>query len=150
VSTTPDEPAAQPQAVFRISPLVALVALVLAVCATPVAFAAPYLWLIYLVPIGIIAWIFRVRTVADPETVTVRRIVGGRRVPWNEVSSVHLGRARDPGRARISAVLSDGSELTLPAVHVRDLPRLAAVSGGRLPDPTGDDSNTDDGRQASS
>jgi len=33
-------------------------------------------------------------------------------------------------------VLSDGSELPLPAVHVRDLPRLAAVSGGRLPDPS--------------
>jgi hypothetical protein len=32
-------------------------------------------------------------------------------------------------------VLNDGSELALPAVHVRDLPRLSAVSGGRLPDP---------------
>jgi hypothetical protein len=155
VSTTPDGPAALPQAVFRISPLVVLVALVFAVCATPVAFAAPYLWLIYLVPIGIVVWTMRVRTVADPETVTVRRIVGGRRVPWNEVSSVHLGRSRDPGRARVSAVLSDGSELALPAVHVRDLPRLAAVSGGRLPDPTGHDNDNDidndneDGRQPS-
>jgi hypothetical protein len=148
VVSTSDEPAGPPQAVFRIPPLVMLVALVFAVCATPFAFAAPYLWLIYLVPIGIVGWTLRVRTVADPETVTVRRIVGGRRVPWNEVSSVHLGRARDPGRARVSAVLSDGSELALPAVHVRDLPRLAAVSGGRLPDPTGDD-NDDEDRQPS-
>jgi Bacterial PH domain len=129
----PEQP---PRAVFRISPLVVLVALTFAVCATPVAFAAPFLWLIYLVPLGIIVWTLRVRTVADPETVAVRRVVGGRRVPWSEVTSVHLGRARNPGTARVSAVLTDGSELALPAVHVRDLPRLAAVSGGRLPDPT--------------
>jgi Bacterial PH domain len=128
-------PDSAPRAVFRVSPLVVLVALTLAVCVTPVAWAAPYLWLIYLIPIGIIAWTLRVRTTADPETVAVRRIVGGRRVPWGEIAKVRLGRARNPASARVSAVLTDGSELALPAVHVRDLPRLAAVSGGRLPDP---------------
>ena len=132
-------PAPPPRAIFRISPLVVLVALTLAVCATPVAFAAPFLWLVYLVPLGIIVWTLRVRTVVDPETVAVRRLVGSRRVPWSEITSVHLGRARNPGTARVSAVLSDGSELALPAVHVRDLPRLAAVSGGHLPDPTATD-----------
>ncbi|MDN5747807.1 MAG: PH domain-containing protein [Pseudonocardia sp.] len=35
-------------------------------------------------------------------------------------------------------MLSDGAELPLPAVGVRDLPQLAAASGGRLPDPAGD------------
>jgi hypothetical protein len=138
VSTTPDEPspsAPATRAIFRVSPLVVLVALTFAVCATPVAFAAPYLWLIYLIPVGIIVWTLRVRTVADAETVVVRRMVGGRTVPWSEIAKVHLGRARNPASARVSAVLSDGSELALPAVHVRDLPRLAAVSGGRLPDP---------------
>lgn len=135
VSAPPEPP---PRAVFRISPLVVLAALTFAVCATPVAFAAPFLWLVYLIPIGIIVWTLRVRTVADPEAVTVRRVVGGRRVPWSEITSVHLGRARNPGAARVSAVLNDGSELALPAVHLRDLPRLAAVSGGRLPDPTAD------------
>ena len=133
VSAPPEPP---PRAVFRISPLVVLVALTFAVCATPVAFAEPFFWLIYLVPVGIIVWTLRVRTVADPETVAVRRLVGGRSVPWNEIASVHLGRARTPASARVSAVLTDGSELALPAVHLRDLPRLAAASGGRLPDPT--------------
>jgi hypothetical protein len=38
----------------------------------------------------------------------------------------------------VSAVLTDGAELPLPAVTVRDLPQLAAVSGGRLPDPAGE------------
>jgi len=32
-------------------------------------------------------------------------------------------------------VLRDGSEVTLPAVGFNDLRQLAAVSGGRLPDP---------------
>jgi hypothetical protein len=133
VSAPPEPP---PRAVFRTSPLVILAALTFAVCCTPVAFAAPFLWLVYLIPIGIIVWTLRVRTVADPDAVAVRRIVGGRQVPWTEIAKVHLGRARNPASARVSAVLTDGSEVTLPAVHVRDLPRLAAVSGGHLPDPT--------------
>ena len=125
--------ASTPGAVFRPSPLIVLVALAIAFCATPFAFGAPFLWLVYLVPLGIVAWVLRVRTVADPEAVTVRRLVGGRRVPWSEISSLRLG-----ARTRVSAVLTDGAELPLPAVHVRDLPQLAAASGGRLPDPAGE------------
>jgi hypothetical protein len=118
---------------FRSSPLTVLAALALAVCATPFASAAPLLWLVYLVPLGIIVWTLRVRTEVDPGAVTVRRVLGRRRVPWSEISSLRLG-----DRARVSAVLTDGSELPLPAVHVRDLPQLAAASGGRLPDPAGE------------
>jgi hypothetical protein len=133
VSATPDDATAAPEptphAVFRASPLTVLVALAIAVCATPVAFGAPFLWLVYLVPIGIILWTLRVRTIADPEALTVRRVVGGRRVPWSQISSLRLG------DRRVSAVLNDGGELPLPAVHVRDLPQLAAASGGRVPDP---------------
>jgi Bacterial PH domain len=123
---------AAPPAVFRVSPLVILVALTFAVCATPFAGGAPFLWLVYLVPVGIIVWTVRVRTTVDPETVAVRRVIGGQRVPWTQISSLRLR-----NRARVSAVLSDGGELPLPAVHVRDLPQLAAASGGRLPDPAG-------------
>jgi hypothetical protein len=83
--------------------------------------------------LGIIVWTLRVRTEVDPGAVTVRRVLGRRRVPWSEISSLRLG-----DRARVSAVLTDGSELPLPAVHVRDLPQLAAASGGRLPDPAGE------------
>jgi hypothetical protein len=136
VSTHADDPTAASRAVFRISPLVVLVALTLAVCVTPVAFAGPFLWLVYLLPLGVVVWTLRVRTVVDPEAVAVRRVVGGRRVSWDDITSVHLAKARNPASARISAVLEDGSEVALPAVHVRDLPRLAAVSGGRLPDPS--------------
>lgn len=122
------------RAVFRISPLTVLVALVLAVCLTPLAGAGPYLWLVYLVPIGVIFWTLRVRTTADAESVTVRRVVGGQRVVWGEITSLRVAKAKDPSRARVSAVLDGGAELPLPAVHVRDLPALAAASGGHLPD----------------
>ena len=127
----PDAPT--PRIAFRMSPLTVLAALALAVCATPFAFAAPLLWLVYLVPLGIIGWTLRVRTVVDADAVTVRRMLGRRRVPWSEISSLRLG-----DHSRVSAVLTDGAELPLPAVHVRDLPQLAAASGGRLPDPAGE------------
>ena len=120
-------------AVFRTPPLQILFALVLAVCATPVAFGAPFLWVLYLVPIGFVAWVLRVRTTVDADAVTVRGLIGSRRVPWSQISSLRLGR-----NGRVHAVLSDGAELPLPAVGVRDLPQLATASGGRLPDPAGD------------
>ncbi len=117
----------QSRAVFRIPPLAILGAVLLAVCATPVAFGGPFLWLVYLVPLGVVVWVLRVRTVADADALTVRRIVGSRRVPWSEVSSLRL---RDKGGVR--AVLSDGAELPLPSVRIRDLPQLAAASGGHI------------------
>jgi hypothetical protein len=120
------------RAVFRVPPLTVLFALFLALCATPVAFGAPFLWLVYLLPVGIVAWTLRTRTVADPHGLTVRRLVGDRQVPWEAVQALRLDR-----RSGVRAVLADGGELALPAVHVGDLHRLAVASGGRLPDPTG-------------
>ncbi|MBV9920738.1 MAG: PH domain-containing protein [Pseudonocardia sp.] len=115
------------RAVFRISPLAILAAALLAICATPVAFGAPYFWLVYLLPVGVVVWILRVHTVVDSDGLTVRRLVGSRRVPWSEIRSLHL---HDKGGVR--AVLTDGAELPLRCVRVRDLPQLAAASGGHL------------------
>jgi hypothetical protein len=117
----------QGHVVFRPARLSILGALLLAVCATPVALGAPFLWLVYLAPLGMIAWVLRVRTVADAEALTVRRVLGTQRVPWAEISSLRLSE-----KARVRAVLTDGAELPLPSVHLRDLPQLAAASGGRL------------------
>ena len=125
-----EQPAAQ-RRVFRISPLGILAALALAICARPVAFGAPGLVYIYLVPLAIIVWVLRTRTVVDVHAVTVRGVLRSRRVPWDRIASLRLDK-----RAKVSAVLVDGAELPLPAVRVRDLPQLAAASGGRLPDPS--------------
>jgi hypothetical protein len=106
-----------------------LFAVFLGVCAIPVAFGAPYLWLIYLLPVGIVVWTLRTRTVVDADGLRVRRLVGGRRVPWDAVGGLRVDR-----RNGVHAVLTGGGEVALPAVHVRDLPSLAVASGDRLPD----------------
>jgi Bacterial PH domain len=119
--------------VFRMSPLGVLAALAVAACATPFALGAPWFFLIYLVPIGIVVWVLRTRTVADAETVTTRSLLTRRRVGWDDIASLRLRK-----NGKVAAVLTDGGELALHAVRVRDLPVLAAVSGGRLPDPEAD------------
>jgi hypothetical protein len=131
VSTADDAPSLR--AVFRPSRLVIGVALAFAFGATPVAFGLPYLWVLYVIPIAMVVWTLRVRTIADADALTVRRFFRDRRVPWSEISSLRLG-----DRTRVRAVLTDGAELPLPAVHTRHLPQLAAVSGGRIPDPAGE------------
>lgn len=125
--TAPQTP---PPTVFQPSRLTILFAVTLAVCVTPVATNLPWMWLLYLLPIAVVVWVLRIRTTVDPEAVTVRRLLRTRRVPWSRISSLRLG-----ARSTVRAVLTDGKELQFPAVHVRDLPQLAAVSGGRLPDP---------------
>ena len=124
--------------------MIILGAVGVAACAIPFAFAAPFLWLVYLVPLAIIAWVLWTRTTADAEAVTTRRLTGTRRVPWSQISSLRLAKVDNPAKARVSAVLTGGAELPLPAVRVRDLPRLAAASGGRLPDPTRSDHTPSD------
>ncbi|MGE3287194.1 MAG: PH domain-containing protein [Pseudonocardia sp.] len=124
-------PDARPRAVFHVSPLATLAAVIVAVGALPFATGAPWLWLVYLVPVGFVVWVLRRRTTVDDAAVTARGVLRSRRMPWSEIGSLRLG-----GGSRVSAVLTDGAEVALPAVHVRDLPALAAASGGHLPDPT--------------
>jgi Bacterial PH domain len=117
--------------VFRISPLGLIAVVTLAVCVMPVAVTAPGALVLFGIPIGLLCWIVRVRTTVDADTVAVRGILRTRRVAWTDITALRLRT-----RSRVSAVLTNGAELPLPAVHVRDLPLLASVSGGRLPDPS--------------
>jgi hypothetical protein len=121
-------------ATFRIPQLNLLGLIAIAVCMVPVAFGAPWFWLIYLLPLGVAAWIVRARTTAAPDGIAARGVLRTTRVPWTDISALRLRSSWT--RSRVSAVLSSGSELPLPAVRVRDLPLLAAASGGRLPDPS--------------
>ena len=121
-----------PTVVFRISPLSLLAVVALAICATPVAFGAPWLWVVLAVPVGLAYWVLRVRTTAGPDTVEARGALRTRRVPWSDITALRVRSSRT--RSRVGVVRGNGSELSLPAVRVRDLPRLAAASGGRLPE----------------
>jgi hypothetical protein len=116
--------------VFRCSPIGVLVALVAAVCMTPVAVTVPGMLVLYLLPVGATYLVLRTRTTVTSDALVIRSALRTTRVPWPEVTALRLGT-----RSRLSAVLSSGAELPLPAVRVRDLPLLALVSGGRLPDP---------------
>jgi hypothetical protein len=125
---------AQPQQrrlVFK-PPRISLVVLAfLVVCESTVALAAPGLWLLYLIPVAGAVWVLRTRTVVDLDTVTVRRVFTRRSLSWAAIASLRL---RD--RRWVSAVLTDGAEITLPEVRARHLPVLAMITGGRIADPT--------------
>lgn len=120
-------------ATFR-RPLTALLGVFgLTVCVTPVAFGAPGLQVLYLVPLGVAIWLVRARTVVDRDTVVAHRVLGSRRIAWSDLHGLRID-----DRSRVWAVLHGGEEVGLPAVWARDLPLLATLSGGRLPDPSGE------------
>jgi hypothetical protein len=116
---------------FRVSQLALFVVITLTVCVTPLAISKFWLLELYVIPIGLWVWIRRNGTTVSEEGITARGMFRSRRVAWDDVTALRLRT-----RSRVSAVLTSGPELPLPAVHLRDLPLLAAVSNGRIPDPT--------------
>ena len=85
---------------MRMSRTALLPIAVLAICLLPVAAATPWLLLLQLVPVTLVAWVFR---------------VGDRGDLW--------------------LVTTAGTQVRLPVLRARDLPRLAQLSGGRIPAP---------------
>jgi hypothetical protein len=100
-------------------------------CVIPLAFAATWTLVFLLIPLAAAAWVLRVGVDLDDEAVTVRSVVGSRRVPWRRVAGIRIGRRRE-----LWLVTDAGTELRLPALRARDLPRLSALTGGRIADPT--------------
>lgn len=90
-------------------------------------------WLLFLVPVLVTVWILRVRTVIGPDGVRSVRVGGSTAIAWDALAGIRLGR-----NGAVYAVRTDGSEVRLPAVTVSQLPRVAAASGGRIPDISGD------------
>jgi PH (Pleckstrin Homology) domain-containing protein len=117
--------------VFRIPSTAVLGALLFAITATPFAWAAPGLFVVYVVPVFAIAWILRVRTTADGERLVARTLFGRRVLPWADVRALKVSE-----RSWVRAVDEAGKELPLPNVRTRHLPALSLISGGRLDDPT--------------
>jgi hypothetical protein len=119
-----------PRLVFRHSRLGVMAALLFCVCALPLMLTVPFFWLVLLLPIAYCVWLARTRTTVDGTTVATRTLRGSRDVTWEDITSLRLDE-----RSRVSAVLSDESELPLPAVRLRDLSAVAVASGGRITDP---------------
>ncbi|MCP3798098.1 PH domain-containing protein [Allokutzneria sp. A3M-2-11 16] len=117
--------------VFQLPRVALLPIALLTLCVTPVAFGAPGLQVIYLVPLALVWVVLRARTVAGSDGVVVRTALRSRRIEWSQVTSLQLGRPN-----KVSLVLNGGERLTLPAVRLGDLPALAKASGGVVPDPS--------------
>lgn len=117
--------------VFRVPQVSILAALLVAICATPVAAALPVLSVVYLLPVGVIVWIVRVRTVADASGLTVRKVVGSTALAWDDLKGLLLS-----PKGTVTAVRTDDARVPLPSVRTRHLPALSLISGGRITDPT--------------
>ncbi|MGY1746683.1 PH domain-containing protein [Blastococcus sp. SYSU D00695] len=112
---------------MRMSRTALLPVLVLFVCALPLAAAAWWGVFVLLIPLAAAAWVLRVGVDVGDDGVTVRSLVGSRHVPWTELAGIRVG-----DRGALSLVTTHGTEVRLPVLRARDLPRLAALSGGRL------------------
>ncbi|RSM85529.1 PH domain-containing protein [Kibdelosporangium aridum] len=124
--------------VFRTPPTAHLGALLLAVAATPFAFAAPGLFGIYAIPIAMIVWVVRHRTTADTDGLTARDMFTSKTMKWDDLASLKID------RGRVSAVGTDGTVTRLPGVRLRHVSLLSRVSGGRIPDPAADPEASDE------
>ncbi|MEU0879202.1 PH domain-containing protein [Lentzea sp. NPDC005914] len=116
--------------VFRIPATALLAAGLIAICVTPVAWVAPGLQALYVLPLGYAYWVIRNRTTVTEEELVARGLFGSTTLKWTEVKSIRLVQ-----KGWLKAVREDDSEVTLPAVRFMHLPALSLVSGGRVPDP---------------
>jgi hypothetical protein len=90
--------------------------------------AAPLL----VIPVILSAYIIRLRTIANRDTVTARTLLGNRTVGWGDIDGLRFGKG-----SWARAQLRDGSDLLLPAVTFATLPLLTKASAGRVPNPYG-------------
>jgi hypothetical protein len=73
---------------FRRSPATALAAVVFMIAALSVARWAPYLLILLVIPAVVAMWSWRSGTDADQAGLTVRALLGSRRIPWSDVAGL--------------------------------------------------------------
>jgi hypothetical protein len=103
---------------------------VAAICTVPLAFASPWLAVLGVLPVAGLVHVLRTGVDADTGGLTTHSLLGSRRLAWDDIAGLRIR------RGRIGAVLRNGTVARLPVLRPRDLPGLAAASGGRIPDPT--------------
>lgn len=117
--------------VFRVPAVGILAALLLGAGATPIAVTLRYGWLVYFVPLALIVFVMRTRTVVDRNGMVARTVFGRTLVPWEDLRSLRVSE-----KSWVRAVLDNDREVTLPAVRTGSVPLLSQVSGGLVPDPS--------------
>ena len=99
----------------------------LALCVVPVAFSAPWAPVLLLIPLAVAIWVLRVGVDITDDGLTVRAAFGQRHVPWTSVAGIRVA-----PRGELWLVTTAATEVKLPVMRARDLPQLAALSGGRI------------------
>lgn len=85
-----------------------------------------------IIPVVLSACVIRYRTVAGLDTVTARSLLTSETVRWHDIDGLAFNKG-----SWARAALTDGRELTLPAVTFSTLPRLTEASAGKVPNPYG-------------
>jgi hypothetical protein len=116
---------------MRMSRTALLPVLLLLVAVIPLASTSPWALLVLLLPLAAAAWVLRVGVDIDDTGITARSVVGARTVAWDELAGIRIG-----PRGNLWLVTTAGTEVRLPVLRARDLPRLAELSGGRIPQPS--------------
>jgi hypothetical protein len=119
-----------PQLRVRIPRVNLFAVAVAAICTVPLAFASPWLAILWLLPVAGLLHVVRTGVDADAAGLTAHTMLRSRRLSWDDIAGLRIR------RSRIAAVLRGGSTIRLPVLRPRHLSLLAAASGGRLPDPT--------------
>jgi hypothetical protein len=99
----------------------------LALCTVPLAFAAPWTPVLLVIPLAVAVWVLRVGVDIADDGLTVRSLAGARRVAWSELAGIRVA-----PHGELWLVTTGGSEVRVPVMRARDLPRLASLSGGRI------------------
>jgi hypothetical protein len=115
---------------FRYSSAITVAAVIVMISGLSLATWAPYFLPVLVVPLAVAIWSWRAGTDADTDGLTVRAALGSRRLPRPSVS----GLVTD-ARGHVSAQLTSGKSVALPAVTSADLTRLVAASGQTLESP---------------
>ena len=112
---------------LRMSRTMLLPVVVFTLCLLPVALLSPWALPVLLLPALVALWVLRVAVTVGDDGIGVQSLVGRRGVRWEDLAGIRVGE-----RGSLSLVTRHGTELRLPVLRARDLPRLSAVSGGRI------------------
>ncbi|WP_084495056.1 PH domain-containing protein [Nocardia shimofusensis] len=129
-STGSSSAAAGHRTVIRVTQLAYLGVVVLALGVFLFVVGWPkLLWWLMLLPVVVVVWIARTRTVVSDDGLDLRRVFSSRHLDWEQVKGVSI-----PKRGYVRAHLADDSVVSLPAVGYDQLRKLITASQGRLPD----------------
>jgi hypothetical protein len=114
----------------RMSRTALLPVVLLAICLLPLAALSPWLLVVLVLPVTLAAWVLRVGVDLSDQAVTVRSLLAERSVPWERVTGIRV--AED---GALWLVTTAGTQLRMPVLRPRDLPRISELTNGRIPAP---------------